>query len=564
MAAHRREGGDRLLGPDGWLGRLDDPGLWLDSVLARFMDGPVGDALLLGIGAWVVVCIALCAMGAPDAAIRANLRLAGWALSGAAALAWLPIAGALRLTGRSVPLVGFGLISLLPGSAPRVSEPETAELQKRRKADPRKAPGTRQLSHGQVWTPAGAREAVSAAIVAESGAAKGQTYVNYVIQHQLQHSPEHLILLEVKPNLELSNVVYAHARERDRIFEYSMQDKDELSSAAALISDPRTLPDVCWSLSHEPDARDSHWNEKAAEAMEQVALGYLHFEVEPTMNGVRDVIADRERLSDLRRPYPPLDYVADEPKEWGYIRSTAAKRLKPLSDPLIRRVFAGGTGSPQPDFSRTDGREVVIVRPDWSSAERTSRFVTALIHALVMSAVRGGYAGGPGTKAVLDEAGSFMRLSRLGGYLDLARGGRINVVYVLQSRAQLAAQLGRDEAERVWSATELKVVGPTSDLPLARDIAALSGERRVHYLVRPEEITGQREGEFTMVHRGQVLKYAVPRRRYHHTQAARPPARRPRPAGVADPASYAVPEMIRPDGGDDPGPEPTEEDDILD
>jgi hypothetical protein len=73
-----------------------------------------------------------------------------------------------------------------------------------------------------------------------------------------------------------------------------------------------------------------------------------------------------------------------------------------------------------------------------------------------MSAVRSGYAGGPGTKAIFDEAGSFMRLDRLGSYLDLGHGGKIGVVYVLQSRAQLAAQPGSEEAEGLWSATALK------------------------------------------------------------------------------------------------------------
>jgi type IV secretory pathway TraG/TraD family ATPase VirD4 len=113
------------------------------------------------------------------------------------------------------------------------------------------------------------------------------------------------------------------------------------------------------------------------------------------------------------------------------------------------------------------------VRPDWASVERAARFMTALIHASVMSVVRGGYAGGPGTKAIFDEAGSFMRLDRLGSYLDLARGGKMGVVYVLQSRAQLRRQLSSEEAERVWSATELQIAGPTSDLQLARDIATL-------------------------------------------------------------------------------------------
>ena len=141
---------------------------------------------------------------------------------------------------------------------------------------------------------------------------------------------------------------------------------------------------------------------------------------------------------------------ASSPREHRGEEAQAPRR--PFSPPRLRRRLL----RPQPDFSRRDGREIVIVRPDWASTERTARFMTALIHASVMSAVRSGYAGGPGTKAIFDEAGSFMRLDRLGSYLDLGHGGKIGVVYVLQSRAQLAAQPGSEEAEGLWSATALK------------------------------------------------------------------------------------------------------------
>jgi hypothetical protein len=572
-----------ILQDGGALGRLDDPGSWVRERISELAAASaLGEALVTAASVWLVFSLVVGWLGGTEAAWRMNARLVGWAVSAALAVAWLPIAGALRLSGRAVPLVGMGLISLVPSSTPRVREPETAELQRRKSVNPRKAPRTRELSHGQIWTPVGVRSAVSGVIIAESGGAKGQTHVNYMVQYQMLYSPEHLILMEVKPNLELSHIVYANMRPGDRVYEYTTQEKDVLSSAVALISDPKTLPDVCWFLSNESNAKDSHWNEKASECMEQTALGLMAHGAQPTINDVRDVIADRERLSKLRRRFPPLEYVADEGREWGYIRSTAAKRLKPLSDPLIRRVFAGYQGVPQPDFSRREGREIVIVRPDWASADRTARLVTALIHAVMMSAVRGGYAGGPGTKGIFDEAGSFMKLDRFGSYLDLARGGKINVVYILQSRAQLVAQLGQEEASRVWSATELKIVGPTSDLQLAREIAALSGERRVHYtrprrhdeiigqtgedtrhLIQPNEITNQQAGQFVMVHRGEVLKYAVPRRRYHHTRATKPPAKRPWPQGMADPESYAMPQMIRLDealevsgGGEEEPPEP--------
>lgn len=547
----------------------------MDFLVAGVLSSPI---LTAAVAIWAVACgVFWWASGGPRGVWELHRPLVVAASFLFLRVAWLPLALVGRVIGGTVPRpVTLTAVNDYFRDTRQVREPETAELQQRQNVDPRKVPGTAKLSRGGIWTPVGVRPAVSGAIMAESGGAKGQTHVNYQVQYQMLHSPEHLVLLEVKPNLELSSMVYAHLRPGDRLFEYTMQPKDRRSSAAALVADPRTMPDACWMLANEPDAKDGHWNEKAAEAMEQTVLGLRHLgRRKVTLNVVRDVVVDRELLADLRRRCPALDYVADEPKEWGYIRSTAAKRLKPLSDPLVRRVFAGFGRITQPDFSRTEGRDIVIIRPDWESAERTSRFVTALVHAQVMGAVRGGYAGGPGTKVILDEAGSFMRLTRLGSYLDLARGGRIGLFYVLQSRAQLAAQLGRDEAQRVWSATELKIVGPTSDLELARDVAALSGERRVHYpkprqhdefisqtgedtrhLVRYEEITRQQEGEFVLVYRGEVVKYRVPKKRYHHTQAAEPPAKRPKIRGVAKPETYGVPSMVAPhrnDAGESPG-----------
>ena len=531
---------------------------------------------------YVLAMVGVGILAGGNTASNLNLRLMGWIMSG---LLWLPVALIGRATGRALPMAGVGLVNLMPTSTPQLRRPDEDEMVARRKVDPRRKP--QDLRHGKIWTPPGAVEAVSAVLVGESGSAKGQTHVNYMIEHQMLYSPEHLILLEVKPNFELSDIVYAHRRPGDRIFEYSFQAKDDLSSALALFASDEQIADVAYELTHDPAARDSHWNEKAAELIEAVAIALGA----SSLHEVRDVIADREALARLRASSPLVENVADEPKEWGHIRSTAARALKPLAYPMARRVFAGGRGVEQPDFSRTDGRDIVIWRPDWSSAARTYRLITAGMHATVMAGVRGGYAGGPGATAILDEAGSFMRLSRLGAYLDLARGGKLNLLYVLQSRTQLAAQLDRAEAERIWAATELKMVGPTTDLELARDIATLSGQRRVHYsgprqhdeilsqrrettrnAINATELTGQQEAEFTLVHRGKILKYRVPRKFYHHRQAKQPPAEHPRPRGVADPRSYAVtplrlggsgPRFEAPGRDDSPDPHRPELDDII-
>ena len=512
-------------------------------------------------------------------------KLVFWVLAAPFYLAYKALALTGFLGSRALLRVGRG--------RDRVKDPENAELVGRQGVNPTTMPKLRELQHGYHWTPAGLVKAVHMATIAESGAAKGQTLINYQIQHQLQNSPEHLIILEVKPNRELSNVVFAYARPEDRIWIYTMQPGDTHSSAIA-ITDPARVRDLARALCFEVESKDPHWNNKAeelipaivaarselqAEAEEAAARfggqnGHRDGRLSATINDARDVVVDRLKLEELRDISPVVSNVADADKEWGYIRSTTTRHLSALADTRVRRVFAGTPETPQPLYGRypDGGRDIVIVRPDEESAEREARYIVSILDNHIRSAVRAGHAGGPGTKAILDEFASFLDLSKMRRYLDLGRGGKLQISYVLQGRDQLAAVMDDRKANSILASTEVKMIGATSDLELAEMAAKLSGKTRVEfrgaregdefvgdwrddsrYLVEPQEINRQQAGEWTLVHRSNVTKVRVPERYWHYKQAL--PPREHRLHGVVPEETYRVPPLLMPATDDEDAPD---------
>ena len=547
--------------------------------------------LLLGFG---VLCFLVLAVAYAADGVKGVLKVLWfpWKIGGKHILA-----PALLWSGRTT---ASGIKELATGErTPRVSDPTNAELEQRRTVNP--AHHRDQLENGLHDTVGGQVEAVHKVIVAMAGAGKNQADLNYELQHQLKYSDEHLILTDPKANAPLTKIVQAYARPGvDRIFVYSFHPKDHHSSSLRLFCDPSELSDLAFMLTDEPNAKDSHWNEKAAEAIAAVAQaltetkrqaesaaaqfageenGTSH-EITATLNEVRDIIADRRKLEELRDISPLVDNVADVEKEWGFIRSTASRRLTALSDPIVRRVFAGGADTPQPDFTRSDGRDIVIIRPFPRSAKRLSRYVFAGLDTTYRAAADGGDAGGPGTKVLVDEAASYMKLEQLDEYLDLGRESKVQLTYVLQGTKQLAAKLGKERAEAIIGSTEIKVVGATDDLDTADMISKLSKPQTVHYrkaaqadelrgqwdthqrrLIEPYEINSQGRGEFTLLQSGRAWKVTVPQSAYHYTQAA--PPRTDHPLwGWVDPSTYPVPAILAPteeDEEDGEDPEDSEE-----
>lgn len=556
---------------------------------------------------WIMVCALVGMFGGKRSVERLNARVVGGVLGlfgGVLVAALGALAGLLRFL--VVAFVPVALAAVLGAVRPRrVADPTRTPLVERVGADPARVPGLNSLGPGNHATPAGVVPGVHMVTVAMSDAGKGQTIVNYQIQHQLTRTAQNLIVIDAKASAPLTAVVKAYLRPADRLYVYTMHSRDEESSSLRLFADPERLADVAYMLCDEAGLQDSHWNDKAAELIEAVAraLTGLRYQAEmaaaalvgeaaaagpgeeeitASLNEVHDHVADREKLAELRRVSPLVDNVADNEKEWGYIRSTAARRLKPLAVRGLRRVFAAGEDTEQPDFgpSADGGRTVVIVRPDPKSAQRLGRYVSAVLDVLYRLAAEGGDAGGAGTKVVVDEAASYMRIANLGEYLDLGRESGVQLHYVLQSATQLAARLkDRDQAEHLIGSTEVKAVGATGDPRTAQTISRLSGRSTVHYRgpvrkghvlgdwrekekanVTEEEILAQRKGEWTVQYAGDALRLVrVGKEHYHFTQTAEPKEHEIR--GVVE-GDHRAPGLLRSPGRDsekeDDGPEPPE------
>lgn len=522
--------------------------------------------------ALVLVAVAVLAIGIVLAAWKAyRWKIAFWLLISPVWLFW-----------RLVKLTGFGVGKLaFSGNPAKVGDPVADALVSHERFDPANLKGLETLKHGEHVCAGGKVEAVHKLVAGMTGSGKNQADLNHEIEAQLRHSDEHLILLDAKPNAELSRIVYANAGPNDRIFVVSFHPGDRYSSSLWIARTRDEAADVAYNICNEEQAKDPHWNDKAAENIEAHMLGLSADEskVTATLNDVRDVVADRVKLEAMKKISPQVSNVADVEKEWGYIRSTTSKHLKPLSNMTIRRIFAGGPDTEQPDFSRRDGRDIVIVRPDPKSAKRLAKLVYMVLDRVYRLAAEGGDAGGPGTKVIVDEAASYMRLENLPEYLDLGRSSKVQLTYVLQGTKQLASKLGREEAEHVITSTELKVIGATSDNKTAEMISELSAPKMVQYRgprqmmevlstlrererpqIQPHEITGQVEGQFVIQHGPRIWKAEVPESYYHWRRAGTP--REHRLWGYVDPEEYRVPPLADPDEGDGEEPEDAGERDV--
>jgi hypothetical protein len=538
----------------GVLGRLDDPGASIDEWLSEFFaSSGIGQALYLAVASWIVFCVVASYFAGGEAVSRMNLRLAGWALSLALALAWLPIVGSLRLAGRSVPLVGMGLVNLLPRARPTLRNPDTDEVEKRRTVNPTKRPKRpmeleEQRAAGEILP------SVHQGIIAGPGAGKNQAFLNYQIRDAIIASSQNLVL--VAPKKETEEIVYRYAKRGSRVFRYTMHPKDEVCSALDLFENDFRVPDVASMICDAPNEQ-AHWREKAEQGIDAIVTTLRLLGRPANLPAVRDVVSSREELAGMRRISAELDEVADEPKEWSYIRSTVTRVLKPLKLEHIRRVFAARKETARPAFDGQEGRDFVILKPRPGASEAEKRLVCAALDVLYRSACDAGENGGPGTRVIVDEAASFMRLERLPEYLELGRGLRTQLTYVLQSTKQLAAVLGNDEAEQILASTDLLVVGATNDLSTARMIEAASAPERVNYRgprqhdelvpglretvrsrITAQEVLAQEKAEWTIKRGPKIWKVRVPEKHYFYRQEHLEISAGPLPAADARPEDY--------------------------
>ena len=433
-------------------------------------------------------------------------------------LAWAAAKGgvsALQAGGVEMPSI-FG--------PPKVRHPETHELVKRQTADPTRPAGAEHGSWpilGRGW------KAVHCNVTSEPGGANGQTAINYAIKHHLEHSPEHAIIVDVKP--ELDEIVRRYGGPEDRIFLYTSHGRKPKSSALDLFSDIDMAAEVGRILTRPEDSNEPYWAKKAAALVAANARrlrGAGGGAV--SLSDIYDIVSDRKTLEALRDRDPLIDNVADNVKEWGSIRSNSLQALEVLAIPRVRRMVDPLPKTSQPEFSAWGGRTIVIIQPSEELGDTLAPLISAMLHVLYMRAAAGGWGGGPGTKVYADEAASFMALDRLPRYLELGRGRLVQLMYVLQSRKQLVDVLGEERADRVLAATELQFIGATTDLGTAEFLERLSGPARVHYRgprnldgkrpwsehmrpkVQAHEITGQEPGEWTARHHADVWKFRVP------------------------------------------------------
>lgn len=430
------------------------------------------------------------------------------------------------------------------------------------------------LAHGGwyifgVWYGA----AVHIVIMAAPGAGKDQVCVLPTLRALLEFSGEHLVIVD--PKRELREGLYPYLREDDRVFVYSFCEATRLSSALPVTLEPRDVANAAAFLMPSSGGDSKHFDDTARRLFVQLESGLAEdLGRRPTLLEIYDYLENPDLFDDLCGRYPRIPRVAQNDREWGSVVSTAQTHLEQLRWPEVRRVFDAGADVELPFSSDEDSRSVIFVEPSVEDAERTEKWVAMVLDQLHRHASRDGDPRGTGskrgTKMVVDEAASYMRLEKIPRYLDIGRGSMVQMMYVLQNWPQLADVLGHEKAKRTWGSTELRVAGAGTDRETAEKISELSGRQRVTYLgprqrnwerrreqtvrplVYPEHVTSlakdESKSEWALVHGSKVELLRVRRDQYFHARAGEP-----------DPAwEYLIPLGLpgeRDGGSKDPGPE---------
>lgn len=545
---------------------------WIASPVAAVLEAPAVDTV---VGPLLVAWLSCCLLvgwirGDAGAVVRFNLRLLGWALSGVAAALWLPVALALRRAGRNVPVVGLGLIDLVGRTTPVVGDPAADSIDRVETVNPAPVPG----GHPDLeqWHVLGRlREGNSVGVLGGPGSAKNAAIVDYAIRDHLLRSRQNLIL--VAPKAATAEIALSYARKQDRVFYYSWHPGDERSSALDLFRDAERAGGVAGIVTDDP--RDqAHWREQAASCLEVLARVLPVVGEHPSLIRMLDILSTRQALAGWRRRVPILEGIADEPKEWNFIRSGARKYLRPLMFRLgVRRVHSATRRTLTPTYApdgaaaarskrppeRPPGRDIVILRPRPGADEAEQRLIRAALDAEYRKACEAGDAGGPGVRVIVDEAASYMDLGSIPEYQELGRGSRTMLMYVVQSTRQLVARLGREEALQLFVSTDVLCAGWTKDELTAQMIETASGMTTVHYAgprqrgepagrvehaQRPRvlkgEILAMQKGEFAVWDARGVHRVRVPKRRYYYLQRHPAAGRLPHPKSLAREEDYAL------------------------
>jgi hypothetical protein len=364
-------------------------------------------------------------------------------------------------------------------------------------------------------------------VISKAGGGKDETLIGPALYHELIRGSSDVVIMD--PKLEQLAAAYeaGYLPEDADLYIYGTSPKlsFEWADAFDVFALERNLTTA--RILTEEESRDSHWQHKAANLLVAVhaALEKVTGE-KATLCDVREVIDDREALKELRRESRRVDNVADEEKEWGYIRSTAARAL--FDAHRIR----------MPNFA-SERRQIVFLCPDPGAGEEEAKLTAAQVEVLVQLSRHTGMQRIQ--KFLINEAASFTSLTRLPQYVDIGRGEGVYLMYVLQSYSQLVRRLGAAGARNLWTGSAAQVVGQGAEPELAEEMSrytdpvrlthrqprqygqAPGGERvseeRRQALLR-HHITGLKMGQWVMRLAPEIHRYEVQGRHTHSAQLA--------------------------------------------
>jgi hypothetical protein len=370
-------------------------------------------------------------------------------------------------------------------------------------------------------------------VISKAGGGKDETLIGPALYHELIRGSSDVVIMD--PKLEQLAATYeaGYLPEDADLYVYGTSPKlsFEWADAFDVFALERNLTTA--RILTEEESRDSHWQHKAANLLVAVhaALEKVTGE-KATLCDVREVIDDREALKELRRESRRVDNVADEEKEWGYIRSTAARALEPLES-VRARAFFDAERIRMPDFA-SERRQIVFLCPDPGAGEEEAKLTAAMVEVLVQLGRRTG--SGRIQKFLINEAASFTSLTRLPQYVDIGRGEGVYLMYVLQSYSQLVRRLGAAGARNLWTGSAAQVVGQGAEPELAEEMSRYTdpvrlthrqprqygqapggeyvSEERRQALLR-HHITGLKMGQWVMRVAPEIHRYEVPERHTH-------------------------------------------------
>lgn len=197
-----------------------------------------------------------------------------------------------------------------------------------------------------------------------------------------------------------------------------------------------------------------------------------------------------------------LNQPADElAHEWFGVASS----LAPVDVPETRELFDVSKGEDSFDIDRflDENGTLFLISPLQPAGKKSAGIgvmMALLLDAIADAAHRKAMQApnerlDPPLKMVLDEIAQIFPWSALPSWMAAGSGEGVQIVPVVQSRAQLRAGWGTDGAEAVWEAATRKVIlGGGSIAKDLEEIASLVGERTDKYLT--ENWSGDRDTSF--------------------------------------------------------------------